>query len=110
MIKSCFKAPLGYIFIGLDFNALEARIDALTTKDPAKLAVYIDGYDSHSYNTYGYWPNKMPDIRTTDPSKKLRTFLLTISGKEHTFLEGDEVMTKDGVKKIEEIFDAKNVP
>ena len=110
LIKSCFKAPPGYIFIGLDFNALEARIDALTTKDPAKLAVYIDGYDSHSYNTYGYWPNKMPDIRTTDPSKKLRTFLLTISGKEHTFLEGDEVMTKDGVKKIEEIFDAKNVP
>lgn len=40
LIKSCFKAPPGYIFIGLDFASLEDRISALTTKDPNKLKVY----------------------------------------------------------------------
>lgn len=37
-------------------------IDALTTQDPHKLAVYTEGYDSHSYNAITYWPEKMPDI------------------------------------------------
>lgn len=62
LIKSCVQAPPGYIFAGLDFNALEARIDALVTKDEAKLAVYIDGYDSHAYNAFHYWPHSHPDI------------------------------------------------
>lgn len=39
-IKSCFEAPPGWLFCGLDFNALEDRISALTTKDPNKLKVY----------------------------------------------------------------------
>jgi DNA polymerase I len=39
-IKSCFKAPAGWFFCGIDFNSLEDRISALTTKDPNKLAVY----------------------------------------------------------------------
>ena len=47
---------------GADFNALEARIDALLTKDKNKLAVYTDGMDSHSFNTLTYWPDKMPGI------------------------------------------------
>ena len=62
LIKRCFKAPEGWLFCGADFNALEARIDALTTKDVNKLAVYIDGMDSHSFNSLTYWPEKMPDI------------------------------------------------
>lgn len=40
LIKSCFQAPPGWIFAGLDFASLEDRISALTTKDPNKLAVY----------------------------------------------------------------------
>ena len=40
LIKSCFEAPEGWIFCGLDFNSLEDKISALTTKDPNKLAVY----------------------------------------------------------------------
>ena len=39
-IKSCFVAPPGWVFAGLDFSSLEDRISALTTKDPNKLAVY----------------------------------------------------------------------
>jgi DNA polymerase-1 len=40
LIKSCFEAIFGWIFVGLDFNSLEDKISALTTKDPNKLAVY----------------------------------------------------------------------
>ena len=62
LIKSCFIAPKGWVMCGADFNALEARIDALLTQDANKLAVYIDGMDSHSFNALTYWPDKMPDI------------------------------------------------
>ena len=41
LIKSCFAAPKGKIFAGLDFASLEDRISALTTKDPNKLKVYM---------------------------------------------------------------------
>ncbi len=70
IIKECFEAPPGWLFVGLDFASLEDRISAVTTKDPNKLKVYmghtvyevvIDGithhirdddtivYDGHSY-------------------------------------------------------------
>lgn len=65
LIKSCFEAPPGWIFAGLDFDSLEDRISALTTKDPNKLKVYTDGFDGHCLRAYTYWPEKMPDI---DPS------------------------------------------
>lgn len=41
LIKECFEAPPGWIFCGLDFDSLEDRISALTTKDPEKLKVYM---------------------------------------------------------------------
>lgn len=41
LIKSCFKAPKGWVFSGADFASLEDRISALTTKDPNKLKVYM---------------------------------------------------------------------
>lgn len=62
LIKSCFGAPPGYIFLGLDFASLEDRISALTTKDPNKLKVYTDGYDGHSLRAHAYFGEKMPDI------------------------------------------------
>lgn len=62
LIKSCFKPPEGWLFVGLDFNALEAKIDALVSKDPAKLGVYTDGYDSHAFAAYYYFPELFPDI------------------------------------------------
>lgn len=64
-IKKCFEAPKKFIMVGADFTALEAKIAALVTKDPAKLKICIDGYEVHSFNTYAYWPKKMPDIVNT---------------------------------------------
>lgn len=40
LIKDCFRAPKGWLMIGLDFASLEDRISALTTKDRNKLKVY----------------------------------------------------------------------
>ncbi len=65
LIKSCFQAPPGWLFMGLDFASLEDRISALTTKDPNKLKVYTDGYDGHCLRAYAYFGDKMPDIDPT---------------------------------------------
>jgi DNA polymerase-1 len=62
LIKSCIVAPLGWVLLGLDFSSLEDRISALTTKDPNKLKVYLDGFDGHSLRAYSYWTEQMPDI------------------------------------------------
>ena len=63
LIKSCFAAPPGWFFCGIDFNSLEDRISALTTKDPNKLRVYLDGFDGHSLRAFAYFGNKMPEIQ-----------------------------------------------
>lgn len=91
LIKSCIKPPEGWMLIGIDFNALEARIDALTTKDPAKLGVYIDGFDSHSFNSFGYWPDKMKDIRMVSPEENKKTYCVIIDDVEHYLLGDDKV-------------------
>lgn len=62
LFKSCFKAPKGWLLVGADFSSLEDRIAALTTKDPAKLKVYTDGYDGHCLRAYAYFKDQMPDI------------------------------------------------
>ena len=62
IIKSCFKAPPGWFFCGIDFNSLEDRISALTTKDPNKLKVYTDGYDGHSLRAFAYFGDQMTGI------------------------------------------------
>lgn len=62
LIKSCFQAPPGWLFCGIDFNSLEDRISALTTKDPNKLKVYTDGYDGHCLRSFSYFGDQMPDI------------------------------------------------
>lgn len=70
LIKSCFVAPPGWLFTGLDFASLEDRISALTTKDPAKLAVYLFGFDGHCLRAHSYFPENMPDIeRAPDGAK-----------------------------------------
>lgn len=97
LIKSCFKAPPGWFFCGIDFSSLEDRISALTTKDPNKLRVYEDGFDGHAMRAHAYFGDQMPDIVNTVESinqiaekghkyghlrqdSKTPTFLLTYGG------------------------------
>lgn len=63
VIKECFKAPPGWLMIGIDFASLEDRISALTTKDPEKLKVYQHGYDGHCLRSFTYFQDQMPDIK-----------------------------------------------
>lgn len=62
LIKEMVVAPQGWLFCGADFNSLEDYISALTTKDPNKLKVYLDGYDGHCLRAYAYFKDQMPDI------------------------------------------------
>lgn len=61
-VKKCFKAPEGWVFCGIDFSSLEDYISALTTRDPNKIKIYSEGYDSHSFRAYAYFKDNMPDI------------------------------------------------
>lgn len=100
LIKSCFEAPKGWLFVGADFNSLEDYISALTTKDPNKMKVYQQGYDGHCLRAFSYFRDKCPDIVDTVESinsmKKLYpelrqdskgpTFALTYQGTWHTLV------------------------
>lgn len=74
---------------------VEARIDALVTRDPNKLKVYLEGYDSHCLNAYAYFKDQMPDITTGDSNDKfykVHTELGTvlIRGQDQVTYEGRE--------------------
>lgn len=114
LIKECFEAPPGWIFAGLDFWSLEDRISGLTTKDPNKLKVYIDGFDGHCLRAYAYFGDEMPDIdphsvdsinsiETKYPDlrqkSKTPTFALTYQGTYKTLME--QGFTYEEAKKIE---------
>lgn len=118
LIKSCFQAPPGWLFCGLDFASLEDRISALTTKDPNKLKVYTDGYDGHCLRAYTYFKDQMPDIDPTSVDsinsidgkyKKLRqdskapTFALTYQGTYITLMNNCG-FSKEVAQGIEESY------
>lgn len=62
LIKACFIAPKGKLFLASDYAALEDVVNTLLTRDPNKEKVLIDKYDSHSFRAYHYWPKKFPNI------------------------------------------------
>jgi len=89
VIKDCFVAPDGQLFIGLDFASLEDRISALTTKDPNKLAVYTEGFDGHCLRAQSYFSEEMPDIERAP--ENARCFEATINGSSVFFHEHESV-------------------
>lgn len=117
VIKSCFQAKPGWIFVGLDFSSLEDRISALTTKDKNKLKVYTDGYDGHCLRAYAYFQEEMPDIIDTVESinsidkkyKSIRqdskppTFALTYQGTFITLMRNCG-FSEEKSKRIENRF------
>lgn len=100
LIKACFVAPKGWLFVGADYASLEDRIDALLTKDKNKLKVYTDGYDGHCLRAFSYFGDEMVGIEDTVESintiaykyKELRsdskapTFAATYGGTYKTFM------------------------
>jgi len=62
LIKECFEAPPGWLWVGIDFDSLEDKISAVTTKDPEKIKVYSEGYDGHCLRAQSYFREHMPDI------------------------------------------------
>lgn len=118
LIKSCVEAPPGWVFLGLDFDSLEDKISALTTRDPNKIKVYTDGYDGHSLRAYSYWTDQMPDIDPTSVEsinsiqkkyKPLRqnskppTFALTYQGTFQTLMRNCGFSMEEA-KRIEDSF------
>lgn len=101
LIKSCFKAPKGWLFVGADFNSLEDYISALTTQDPNKLDVYLKGFDGHCLRAAYYFRDQLPHIDLADPASvnsikkthpelrqdsKAPTFALTYQGTAYTLM------------------------
>ena len=87
LIKQCFKAPQGELFVGADFMNLEDRINALLTKDKNKIRVYTDGFDSHSLRAYNYWKDQ---IHINQVEETTRCF--EVNGIR--FTEFDEIIYK----------------
>ena len=82
LVKSCFSTPKGWLLVGLDYNALEAHIDALVTKDEAKLQVYKYGWDSHMWASVHYWPNIFhPEELEKRTPEEIREELERLKGK-----------------------------
>ena len=65
-IKSCFVAPEGWLFFGADFNALEDRIGAILSKDPAKLKENLLGFDGHSLRALAFFPDELEEAGLGD--------------------------------------------
>jgi len=118
LIKELFMGPAGWIFAGADFNSLEDYISALTTKDPNKLKVYLDGYDGHCLRAYAYFSDQMPDIDPTSVASinsiakkypdlrqesKAPTFALTYQGTFATLMK-NLGWPEDKAKRIEANF------
>jgi len=118
LIKSCVVAPEGWLFAGADFNALEARINAIVSGDPNRIKIYTQGYDSHCLNAYAYFKDQMADIDPEDVDsinsisskyKELRqkgkgpTFALTYGGTAFTLNKNAGIPLKEA-KEIEDSY------
>jgi len=115
--KECIAPPKGWVWLGADFSPLEDKISALTTKDPAKLKVYTDGYDGHCLRAYYYFKDQMPDIEETVESinsikhkypelrqkSKAPTFALTYAGTWRTLVSQCGFEEKEA-KRIENAY------
>lgn len=92
LIKECFEAPSGWLFVGLDFDSLEDKISAVTTKDPEKIKVYSDGFDGHCLRALAYFKEYMPDIEML-PEGAI-PYKAIINGKPIYFHSDEEIEYK----------------
>lgn len=105
LIKSCFMADTGWLFVGADFNSLEDYISALTTRDPNKLKVYLDGFDGHCLRAYSYFRDSLPEVRQADTTD--RCFKIKVNDSVLLCKSGDSIVLPDGKTiTIEDYFDS----
>jgi len=125
LIKKCFGTPAGWIFGGADFNSLEDYISALTTRDPNKMRVYLEGYDGHCLRAFSYFPDRLPGIVDTVESinsikklyeairqlSKAPTFALTYRGTWRTLMANcgfTEAVAKQIERNYHELYAASD--
>jgi len=89
LIKECFEAPLGWLFVGLDFESLEDKISAVTTKDPEKIKVYTDGYDGHCLRALAYFGDQMPDIELCP--ENATAYMVEVGGNKIYFHSEEQI-------------------
>lgn len=89
LIKECFEAPPGWLFVGLDFDSLEDKISAVTTRDPEKIKVYSDGYDGHCLRAAAYFNDEMPNIELCPEDAK--AYSVMVGDKEYLFHSEEEI-------------------
>jgi DNA polymerase-1 len=102
-IKKCFSAPEGWLLCSADFNSLEDRISALTTKDINKLKVYVDGYDGHSLRAYYYFKDQMPDIKLASGEQKC--YKAKVGNSYVHFTDTSEIVYQGTVYTGEELYE-----
>ena len=85
------------MYVGLDFSSLEDRISALTTKDPNKLKVYLEGYDGHCLRTASYSAEQMPEITAArdEIAKPGQTYKVTYSDGTVEFFNENNPLLKE---------------
>lgn len=103
IVKSCFKAPPGWFFCGIDFNSLEDRISALTTKDPNKLAVYLQGFDGHSLRAFAYFGDQMPEIQQAP--ENITCYRVKVGGTDLYFHATEDVEYMGRIMKGVELYE-----
>jgi DNA polymerase I len=107
IVKACFISLHDWLFCGADFKALEAVVGALLPMDPAKLQVYVNGFDSHCVNTYAYFPEKLSDIREASPTES--AFKIIQDGVTYYMKECDKIITPKGkITTIKDYYESTN--
>jgi len=74
--RSAFLAPEGYVFVNADYAAMEQRIAADLSEDPALLALFRSGGDNHSVTAALMFHLRRGDV--AEPKPTTLTFQQTL--------------------------------
>jgi len=66
--RSAFLAPEGYVFVNADYAAMEQRIAADLSEDPALLALFRAGGDNHSVTAALMFHLRRGDVAEPEPT------------------------------------------
>lgn len=102
LIKECFEAPPGWLFVGLDFESLEDKISAVTTRDPEKIKVYTDGYDGHCLRALAYFGEQMIDIELCPEGAT--AYMVEVNGNKVYFHSEETVIYLGEEMKGQELY------